>query len=245
MIINSQSNSVIKTKGKKNKSMMKDNKNKMNKGMNKSASQIIMTNNKSSLINNYYDRDYRVQNAETKIVKRVNKKDYNEDAVYGKPSNVFIINKPVIIRQYYQDNNNRRTFKKFNSQSQGRYPDINTCEICREMYKKMIMNKEEFKPLKCPNCGNVLNEELYHYYLQLYSVPQVKISSNRYLDEGKMTGEWTKWIQLQTELRKENLAYDIVNGNEKIQKQNEKDEQLKKMISTTKGILKRVNKPQK
>lgn len=239
--IKGQSNSNMKSKGKNTKIKRADDKEKL--GMNHSASQIsMMTYNRSRITFGHCSNDdMRLQIAESKIVKRVNKKDYNEEAVYGKPSNIFLMNKPII-GQCNQENNPKGTFRRFNSQSQIRTPDISTCEVCKEMYKKMILSQKEFQPLRCPNCGNVLNERLYHFYFKIYSIQQEKQSANKFFDEGKMTGEWTKWIQIQTELKKENLTYDIVNGNAKINKQYEKDEQFQKMISTTKEKLKRHKK---
>lgn len=188
----------------------------------------------------YEVQDMKIRLAEDKIVKRPNINDYNKDSLYGKPTNAYTTERLNLFQTVSNENNQSgRTFRKFNQCFQARNTDIYSCEYCSEIYKSMIINHEELKSIRCPRCGNILNDTSYQYYYRIYNTlsPEKQASKGGNLDFGRMSSNWNKWIQVKSEQIKENMAYDYLSGRLAMNQSNNNDVKLKEMISLTREKL--------
>ena len=197
--------------------------------------------------NKYYDyldeKDQRMKYGESKIVKRFNKKDYDNSITYGKPSNVYANEHFSISDSYYGDN--KRTFKKLSrtqyTPQKGNQCDIYSCDNCKEFYKMLIDNKKELKPMKCVQCGNIMNEQSYQFYCKQYSGNKNEVNGknrvSRSIEDGKISVDWKKWNDMRAQQNKENLAYDIITGRSKIDLSKSNDNLLKQMVLSTREKL--------
>ena len=208
-----------------------------------------------SVRNKYYDyldeKDQRMKYGESKIVRRFNKKDYDNSITYGKPSNVYANEHFSLSDSYYGDN--KRTFKKFSrtqyTPQKGNQCDIYSCDNCKEFYKMLIDNKKDLKPMKCVQCGNIMNEQSYQFYCKQFSGNKKEENGknrvSRSIEDGKISVDWKKWNDMRAQQNKENLAYDIITGRAKVDLSKSNDNLLKQMVSSTREKLNRSSTKKK
>lgn len=103
----------------------------------------------------------------------------------------------------------------------------------------MIIHHEELKPIRCPQCNNILNEKSYQFYYRIYNTlsPEKQASKGGNLDHGSLGDNWTKWIRVKTEQKMESMAYDILSGRAVLTQSNSNDAKLKQMIASTRDRL--------
>lgn len=245
-----KNNSSVQLKGKNNNSSLY-----INNNSNFLNSKLHNVNNSSSFrtSNRYYDyldeKDQRLKLGESKIVRRVNKNEYDNTIAYGKPSNMYANEHFSISDAYYNDDKQKnRTFRKlvFN-QNQNKSIDLYSCENCKEIYRLIIENKKELKPMKCIQCGNIMNEKTYQFYYKMFRNNIGNGNNNcncRYggVDDGKINENWKKWNDMRTTQNKENLAYDIISGKVKIDLSKSNDKVLQEMVRTSRGKINKYTK---
>lgn len=246
-----KNNSSVQLKGKNNNSSLYIN----NNNSNFLNSKLHNVNNSSSFrtSNRYYDyledKDQRLKIGESKIVRRVNKNEYDNTIAYGKPSNMYANEHFSISDAYYNDDKqNNRTFRKlvFN-QTQNQSIDLYSCENCKEIYRLIIENKKELKPMKCIQCGNIMNEKTYQFYYKMFRNNITNNTNNcntRYggVDDGKINENWKKWNDMRATQNKENLAYDIISGKAKIDLSKSNDKVLQEMVQSTRQKINKCSK---
>ena len=165
-----------------------------------------------------YDNEIKDERFDTEDNRRYLKSPkeiYDNTIAYGKPSNVYANDHFSISETDYGDNSNRKTFQKFNrSQSHSQKDDtidLYSCENCKEIYRLIIENNRELKPMKCIQCGNIMNEKSYQFYCRLFGGKKKK----RTIHDGRMNTEWKKWNDMRTQRNKEKVQYDIITGKRK------------------------------
>lgn len=165
-----------------------------------------------------YDSEVKDERFETEDNRRFLKSPkeiYDNTIAYGKPSNVYANDHFSISETDYGDNSKTKTFRKFTrSQSHSQKDDtidLYSCENCKEIYRLIIENNRELKPMKCIQCGNIMNEKSYQFYCRLFGCKKNK----RTIDDGRMNTEWKKWNDMRTQRNKEKIEYDIITGKRK------------------------------
>ena len=215
----------------------------------------------SNSSNRYYEHlremDERMERGERCVVKRPNKVDYDPNATYGKPSNMYVNDHLSLGSSDEQEN--KRTFRNLVKNKE--ISDQYSCDNCRKIYKMLIETNRDLVPMKCIKCGNILNPQTFAYYNRLYG-PMTKKSktsqispsfrrrteydSNNYynnnyqgkcLEETRNWDEWKKWNDVNTLKRKEDLAYDIISGKNNLDISKSHDSQLKSLVATSRSKI--------
>ena len=200
-----------------------------NKSLNNSLSTIIKKNSnplkyfysiKKSSEEEKYDR---ILKAEKLIVKRVNKKDYNNNIVYGKPSSnrnnhfeKMDIISGLFVKNFetndlyvnFNSNNNNKTFKNLRHKNKNNlFNKSNNINNQKKYKNENIFDKY------CNNCEKIYIN-LIDNNLQLnkpikccfcgnllsveiyYYIKKIKFhKKNISIDEGKLNNDWKKWIE--------------------------------------------------
>lgn len=130
--------------------------------------------------NNYNNKRMNTDNNNNILYNSTNfanlraKRNIDKDRVYGMPTNMysndhFSLNNNSDEVYNITESTNQMAYKRYDRQVYiNNTKDIYSCDKCKEIYRLLINNGKQITPMKCNNCGNMLNAKSYRYYYNIF-----------------------------------------------------------------------------